>query len=132
MARVYRDTWDLRAATAEAEVSKYLGPSLILGARGRYHRQSGVIFFRFAEQYRTLGPVGQYWTGDRELAPLDTWLGGLKLTYLRRPERERRGWLDELELNVRFDALFYHAPTGAPNADRRGATVLQAGAALRF
>jgi uncharacterized protein DUF3570 len=132
LGRVYRDTWDLRAATAEAEVSKYLGPSIILGARGRYHRQSGVIFFRFAEQYRTLGPVGQYWTGDRELAPLDTLLGGLKLTYLRRPEREKRGWLDELELNVRFDALFYHAPAGAPSADRHGAYVTQAGAALRF
>jgi hypothetical protein len=132
MGRLYRDTWDLRAATAEAEVSKYLGPSLIVGARGRYHQQSGVIFFRYADQYRTLGPVGQYWTGDRELAPLDTLLAGVKLTYLHRPERERRGWLDELEVNVKVDALFYHAPTGAPNADRHGAYVTQAGAALRF
>jgi len=132
MTRLYRDTWDLRAITGEAEIEKYLGPSLILGARGRYHHQSGVIFFRFAEQYRTLGPVGQYWTGDRELAPLDSMLGGLKLTYLRRPGRERRGWLDELELNVRFDALFYHAPAGAPSADRHGAYVTQAGVALRF
>jgi hypothetical protein len=132
MGRVYRDTWDLRAATAEGEVSKYLGPSIIVGARGRFHRQSGVIFFRYAEQYRTLGPVGQYWTGDRELAPLDTLLGGLKLTYLRRPERDKRGWLDEFELNVRFDALIYHAPAGAPSSDRHGAIVTQAGAALRF
>jgi hypothetical protein len=135
MARAYRDTWDLRAATAEAEVSKYLGPSLILGARGRYHHQTGVVFFRFAEQYRTLGPVGQYWTGDRELAPLDSMLGGVKLTYLRRPGRERRSggwWLDELEVNVRFDALFYAPPAGAPNAERKGATVTQAGVALRF
>jgi hypothetical protein len=132
LARLYRDTWDLRAVTAEGEVEKYLGPSLIIGARGRYHHQSGVVFFRYAEQYRTLGPVGQYWTGDRELAPLDSMLAGLKLTYLRRPERERRGWLDELELNVRFDALFYHAPSGAPSADRHGAYVTQAGVALRF
>jgi hypothetical protein len=132
MARLYRDTWDLRAATAELEVSKYLGPSLILGARGRYHRQSGAIFFRYASQYRTLGPVGQYWTGDRELAPLDTALGGLKLTYLRRPERERRGWLDELELNLRFDAMIYYPPAGAPNADRRGAFIIHYLLALRF
>jgi hypothetical protein len=132
MGRVYRDTWDLRAATAEGELSKYLGPSLIVGARGRYHRQGGVVFFRLADQYRTLGPVGQYWTGDRELAPLETVLGGVKLTYLRRTERERHGWLDELELNLRFDAFFYHPPAGAPSADRRGATLFQAGAALRF
>ena len=132
LARVYRDTWDLRAATAEAEFAKYLGPSLILTARGRVHLQSGAIFFRLAEDYRTRGPVGQYWTGDRELAPLDTALGGLKLTYLRRPERERRGWLDELELNVRFDAMIYAPPHGAPNADRHGAYVTQAGVALRF
>src|SRR5207249_3959816 len=48
MARLYRDTWDLRAATAEAELLKYLGPSIIVGAHGRYHLQSGAIFFRRA------------------------------------------------------------------------------------
>ena len=49
-------------------MSKYLGPSLIVGARGRYHKQGGVVFFRFPQEYRTFGPVGHYWTGDRELA----------------------------------------------------------------
>jgi hypothetical protein len=132
MARVYRDTWDLRAATAEAEFAKYLGPSIILTARGRLHTQSGVIFFRLAEDYRTKGPVGQYWTGDRELAPLSSILGGLKLTYLHRPGREARSWLDELELNLKADAMVYSAPAGAPGADRKGAFITQAGAAVRF
>jgi hypothetical protein len=132
MARVYRDSWDLRAVTAEAEFSKYLGPSVILAARGRIHTQSGVVFFRLAEEYRTRGPVGQYWTGDRELAPLSTILGGVKLTYLHRPGREARGWLEELELNLKADAMIYSAPAGAPSSDRKGAFITQAGAALRF
>jgi hypothetical protein len=132
MGRLYRDTWDVRAVTAEAELSKYLGTQLIVSLRGRYHIQSGAIFFRLPDRYRTLGPVGKYWTGDRELAPLHTFLGGAKLTYLRRPDRDRRSWLEEWEINVKLDAVFYYAPPGAPNADRSGAYIAQLGLAFRF
>jgi hypothetical protein len=131
MLRAYRDTWDVRAATAEGELVKYLGPQIIAGVHGRYHVQDGAIFFRRAVEYRTLGPVGQYWTGDRELAPLSTVLLGTKLTYLRRPEQTQT-WFEELELSVKFDTLWYNVERGGPNADRRRAYVMQVGLALRF
>jgi hypothetical protein len=130
MARLYRDTWDLRAVTAEAELSKYLGPSIIVGLRGRYHIQSGAIFYRQATDYRTLGPVGQYWTGDRELSPLRAALVGVKLAFLRRPQN--RAWYDEFELNVKFDVIKYDVEAGGPSSDRTGAIISQIGAALRF
>jgi hypothetical protein len=130
MARLYRDTWDLRAATGEAEWLQYFGPSLILGAHGRYHLQSGAIFFRTANDYRTLGPVGQYWTGDRELSPLRTLMAGGSLAFLRRPQNKI--WYEELELNVKFDVLRYMVDPGNPSADRKGALVFQAGLTLRF
>jgi hypothetical protein len=131
MARLYRDTWDVRAATAEAEVLKYLGPQIIVGVHGRFHLQGGAIFFRRALDYRTLGPVGQYWTGDRELSPLRTLLGGAKLTYLRRPDPSR-SWIDEFELSVKFDFLQYTVERGGPNSDRHNAFVSQVGLVLRF
>jgi hypothetical protein len=130
MARVYRDTWDLRAATAEAEVLKYLGPTVIAGVHGRYHLQSGVIFYRTATQYRTLGPVGHYWTGDRELAPLETALAGATLVYLRRPQG--KSWYEEIEVNVKFDLMKYNVEEGGPSADRTGAMSAMVGGALRF
>ena len=130
MARAYRDTWDLRAATAEAEVLKYLGPTVIAGVHGRYHLQSGVIFYRTATQYRTLGPVGHYWTGDRELSPLETALAGATLVYLRRPQG--KSWYEEIELNVKFDVMKYIVKEGGPSADRTGAITAMVGGALRF
>jgi hypothetical protein len=130
MLRAYRDTWDLRAITADAELLRYLGPSIIVGLHGRYHLQSGVIFYRRAIEYRTLGPAGQYWTGDRELSPLRSALGGVKLAYLRRPQN--RAWFEEFELNVKFDVIKYDVDQGGPSAGRTGAIVSQVGAALRF
>lgn len=131
MARLYRDTWDVRAATAEAELLKYFGPQVIVGVHGRYHLQGGAIFFRRASEYRTLGPVGHYWTGDRELAPLRTALGGVKLTYLRRPE-QTQSWFDEFEVSVKVDLLRYTIERGGPNPDRRSALITQIGLVLRF
>jgi hypothetical protein len=130
MARAYRDTWDVRAATAEAELLKYLGPSVIVGAHARLHIQSGAIFFRTATDYRTLGPVGHYWTGDRELSPLNTLLGGLTLAYLKRPQG--KAWYEEMELNVKFDVMKYQSASDGPNADRTGAITSMVGGAIRF
>ncbi len=132
MARVYRDSWSLEAATVEAEVSKYLGSDLIVGVRGRYHVQSGAVFSRVASDYRTRGPAGQYWAGDRELFPLRTLVAGAKLSYLRRREQRPNAFFDEVELNIKFDLLSYHVDPGAPNEARKGGYIAQGGAALRF
>jgi hypothetical protein len=130
LARAYRDTWDVRAATGEVELLEYLGPSVIIGAHGRAHFQSGAIFFRTATQYRTLGPVGQYWTGDRELSPLRSYLGGLSLAFLKRPQSKT--WFEEFEVNAKFDLIKYDNEPNGPNSDRTGAITAMAGAALRF
>jgi hypothetical protein len=131
-ARVYRDTWDVAAASADVEWLQYFGSSLMAGVRGRYHKQGGAIFFRTAEDYRTLGPPGEYWTGDRELAPLTNYLVGAKVAFVKTPPPDSRSWLGELEIQARVDFLFYRPERGAPNADRTRAQVLAAGASLRF
>jgi hypothetical protein len=130
--RVYRDTWDVTAATAELEWLQYFGPSLMAGVRGRFHKQGGAIFFRSAAEYRRIGPAGQYWTGDRELSPLTNYLAGGKVAYVKQPPPEVRSWLGELEINVRVDFLFYRADPGLPASDRTHAQIIQAGASLRF
>jgi hypothetical protein len=130
--RLYRDTWDVRAATVDGEWLNYLGPSIIVGVRGRYHKQGGAIFFRTPPDYRTLGSAGEYFTGDRELAPLSNLMAGVKLSFVKSAPPEQQAFLDELEVVVRYDVLLYRGPAETPNADRPYAHVMQGGLSLRF
>ncbi|HEY0707140.1 MAG TPA: DUF3570 domain-containing protein [Polyangia bacterium] len=131
-ARLYRDTWDLRALSADAEWRSYFASSLILSVRGRLHSQGSAVFYRSAEGLRLNGPVGQYWTGDRELAPFTTIMAGGGLTFVKTPPTEGSSFYEEIELDARFDMLVYRPEAGAPNADRKTAQVIQAGARIRF
>lgn len=130
--RGYRDTWDLWAASFDLGLRKYLADALILALDGRYHLQTGAIFYRSARDYVNKGPAGAYWTGDRELSPMGTVSGGLKLAYLKRRGQELDGFFDEVEFSIRFDGMFYQLEEGAPNFDRKLALIGALGAALRF
>jgi hypothetical protein len=76
--RGYRDTWDILSITAELGYHQQIGENLSLKVRGRYYNQTSAIFF--SDEY-ALQPRGQYFTGDRELSQMSSWvLGGtLKL-----------------------------------------------------
>jgi hypothetical protein len=130
--RGYRDTWDVRAISSDVEFLSYFGPGLILGLRGRWHQQGGAAFFRTAEELRLNGPTGKYWTGDRELAPLSQLMAGGVITFVKAPPTQGSSFYEEIELDVRFDFLYYRNQPGNPNADRRYAHILQVGARLRF
>jgi hypothetical protein len=131
--RFYRDSWAITAATAEANYHQYLGQSVLLTLRGRYHQQTEASFYRTAHNYQTLGSAGQYWTGDRELSPMSNYLGSLKTAYLKRPGQERSAWFSEIELSAKIEALFYRLQSpDAPNYDRKVAYIGQGSFALRF
>ena len=131
-ARLYRDTWDVRALSADAEWRSYFASALVLSLRARMHRQSGAVFFRTAEALRLNGPVGAYWTGDRELASLTNFILGGAVTLVKVPPTEGTSFYEEIEVDARFDMMFYRPESGAPNADRSHAQIIQAGARIRF
>jgi hypothetical protein len=89
--RGYHDTWAIDSGAVEAEFEKSLGESLRLMARGRFYKQSGAVFW--SDDYTggrpPLGPRGQYWTGDRELSPFWSWLGGLRVVWTLAPVGHR-------------------------------------------
>jgi hypothetical protein len=89
-------------------------------------------FFRDATGLRNQGPTGKYWTGDRELAPFTNLLMGAKLSFVKQSPPEGKPFIDELEIGVRFDLMFYRDPPTNPNSDRNHAQIIQAGAELRF
>jgi hypothetical protein len=131
-ARAYRDSWDLWSGTLDTWFNKYLASKILVTLRGRYHKQTGAVFFRSGPDLEIKGPTGEYWTGDRELAPMDTILAGFKLAYISKRGQEQQAFLEEVEINAKFDGLIYNLDANAPNADRPYALIAQLGAALRF
>ena len=81
-ARGYRDSWELQSLTYELTAERYVQPWLALLVHGRVYVQSGASFW--SDDYTggepISGPRGQFWSGDRELSPLTTLLGGARLT----------------------------------------------------
>lgn len=131
--RLYRDSWAVMAQTAELNYNQYVLQNFLFTLRGRVHQQTGASFYRTSRDYQTLGPAGQYWTGDRELSPMSNFLASAKLAYVRRPGQERNAWFSELEFSGKFEGLLYHLDSpDAPNFDRKVAYIGQTSFALRF
>jgi hypothetical protein len=131
--RGYSDSWAVQSVTGEVLLNKYFGNSFLVTLRGRYHLQSGASFYRDAVGYRNLGPNGKYWTGDRELSPMSSYLTGGKAALLLRPGQERSAWYVDMELALKYELLLYHLESlDAPNADRKNAHNQQAAFSLRF
>jgi hypothetical protein len=142
VARFYDDTWGVISGTAELSWEQYLVPNLLLRLRGRFYQQSRAVFYRDAGEersYDTVGPVGQYFTGDRELSPFRDYLAGVKLSYLKAAdERGKLGRVFEsLDVNLKADFIHYEALTPLPPNKARtdvflGAIIVQLGLVLRW
>jgi hypothetical protein len=114
--RGYSDTWGVSSATADLMYHQYLGKSILFRLRGRIYQQSGAIFFRDAVDYQVVGPVGAYFTGDRDLAPLRSYLAGGKLSWISTAQEGRPIWgfLDEVDFHLGAEALWTIPLTDTP------------------
>jgi hypothetical protein len=140
--RFYDDTWGVISGTAELSWEQYLVPNLLIRLRGRYYQQTRATFYRDAGEarsYDAVGPVGQYFTGDRELSPFRDYLGGLKVSYLKNADEKGKigRVFESLDVNVKADIIHYQALTALPpNYERTkgiiGAMLIQAGLVLRW
>jgi hypothetical protein len=104
--RVYRDTWDVRAVTGEAELERYLFiDALRLRLRGRYYTQARAAFY--SDDY-LIEPRGVYFTGDRELSTMHNILGGARIAY-GPSARDGRwlGLLSKVEVSIGGDYVWF-------------------------
>ncbi|HEY3495680.1 MAG TPA: DUF3570 domain-containing protein [Polyangiaceae bacterium] len=107
--RLYRDTWDIFGQTYELEAEKYLTQGLRVLVHGRYYNQSGALFW--SDDYTggepVSGPRGQYWTGDREVSPLSSWMvgGRVLLATQGAPTNRVLGFLLRFQVTGAFDLL---------------------------
>jgi hypothetical protein len=122
-ARGYNDTWGVSSGTLELAYSQYLGDSLLLRVRARAYQQTPATFFKDAFFYETESTAGEYFTGDRELAPVRNALIGGKLTMLSIAEDDQKVWgaFAKLQLNLKVDVLLLdEAAADDPEANTGG------------
>lgn len=108
-ARLYRDTWDILGQTYELEAERYVWPDLRVMVHGRYYTQTEALFW--SDDYTggepQDGPRGQYWTGDRELSPLSSYLLGGRFIFKKTAEQQKKfgNFLRTFETSFSFDLM---------------------------
>ncbi len=143
LGRAYWDTWGIKSGTAEGSWEQYLGsPHFLLRVRGRFYQQSRAFFYRDSGEvasYDAVGPVGQYFTGDREMSPFRNWLVGVKFSYLKSADERGKIWraFEAIDLNakvdlIKYDALTPHPPNEARDAGIVNAIIAQLSVSLRW
>jgi hypothetical protein len=107
--RLYRDTWDMLGQTYELEAERFLWPELRVMVRGRYYTQTEALFW--SDDYTggepIDGPRGQYWTGDRELSPLSSYLLGGRFVFKKNADQQKHfaGILVSFETSFSLDVM---------------------------
>jgi uncharacterized protein DUF3570 len=142
LGRFYVDNWGIKSGTAEVSWEEWLHPQLLLRVRGRFYQQSRALFYRDAGEtlsYESVGPVGQYFTGDRELSPFRDYLAGFKLSWVRNSDEHGKvlRWFEQMDLNAKVDLIDYQPLTPLPPNQARdvgliNAIIAELGFALRW
>jgi Protein of unknown function (DUF3570) len=107
--RLYRDTWDILGQTYELEAERYVWPELRVMVHGRYYTQTEALFW--SDDYTggepQDGPRGQYWTGDRELSPLSSYLLGGRFIFKTTADQQKKFGtiLRSFETSFSFDLM---------------------------
>jgi hypothetical protein len=133
--RGYSDTWGVNSGTGELAWSQYAGSSFLFRVRARIHQQTPATFFKDAFFYETESAAGEYFTGDRELAPVRNIVVGGKLTMISVAEDDKEVWglFDKLQLNLKADLYLLHelaADDPAANPAGRDSQFLTSGQTL--
>ena len=111
-ARFYDDTWGVIGGNVELGYSQYVGKHLLVRLHARVYQQSAATFFRDAFFYETESTAGggEFFTGDRELAPVRNVNLGAKLTLITIGEA-KPVWrvFDKLQLVAKGEAMLFDA-----------------------
>ncbi len=102
--RIYNDSWGLVASSSDARWIFDLGKRFALWPHARFHIQNAVSFWQRAY---VSGPspswsLPEYRTGDRELGPLWTTIGGLGLKWYVGSDLDPQQWA----LQLTGDAMY--------------------------
>lgn len=121
--RLYRDDWDILAATPEARVYTKLGSFSHLRLRYRYYKQGAAFFYRADGEYL---PTDPFVTADPKMAPFQSHLlGGQLKLFLDFLDEGRFKRLRGASFDVGFEYIFSTSAYG-------NGTITQAGLVIPF
>lgn len=104
--RFYDDTWGVIGGNVELGYSQYVGRSLLVRMHARVYQQSAAAFFKDAFFYETESTAGEYFTGDRELAPVrNVSLGGKLVVISIGEDTPVWGMFDKLQLLAKGEVM---------------------------
>ena len=131
-ARFYDDTWGVVGGNVELGYSQYVGKSLLVKLHARVYQQSAATFFKDAFFYETESTAGEYFTCDRELAPIRNINLGGKLTIITIGEdKPVWGLFDKLQLLARGEViLLQNLPADAGNGGGIGNQFINGGSLI--
>ena len=131
-ARFYDDTWGVVGGNVEMGYSQYVGKNLLLKLHARVYQQAAATFFKDAFFYETESTAGEYFTGDRELAPIRNINLGGKLTIITIGEdKPVWGLFDKLQLLARGEViLLQNLPADAGNGGGIGNQFINGGSLI--
>jgi hypothetical protein len=104
-ARLYDDSWSLRAFSSDGRYLVDVAPRWSLGPHVRYHVQSAVSFWKLAYESRS-GDVPALRTGDRELGPLMSLTGGGSARWALGPRANQDAWALGLHVDATYTGFF--------------------------
>jgi hypothetical protein len=106
-------SWRVEHQTIEVSYLQRIGDSLIMSAAGGAYHQTRAIFYR--DDYPD-GPLGAYWSADRELSSYIAWWTRLGLSWMTFPRHGRLlAMFKYITLSASIRAL--HADYGWEGAD---------------
>ncbi len=94
--RYYRDDYELRAHTLDTWAYQWLGRRAYLRLGYRFHRQSGVGYWRRSVVEAT--PVDSYFTADSDLARFDAHEPSIKAVVYLKPPNTAQGGAQSLDV----------------------------------
>jgi hypothetical protein len=102
--RIYDDSWGLLASSSDVRWIFDLGRRLAIWPHARFHAQTSVSFWQLAyvSGSGTGWSLPEYRTGDRELGPLFTTVGGFGIKWYVGSDAQPQRWA----LQLTGDAMY--------------------------
>ena len=135
--RFYNDSWGIYSGSGDLSWDQeHYNGRLRWRAHVRYYQQTKAIFYRdagWSNSYERAGPAGQYFTGDREMAPLGDFIVGGVLGYHKSSDKRMAKMFKSIDVSLDLDLVkvFAFSPL-PPNLPRMSGVIDAIAAGLSF
>jgi hypothetical protein len=135
--RFYNDSWGIYSGSGDLSWDQeHFNGKLRWRAHVRYYQQTHAVFYRdagWSNSYERAGPAGQYFTGDREMAPFGDLVVGGVLGYHKSSDKRMAKMFKSIDVSLDLDLVKVFALSPLPpNLPRMSGVIDAVAAGLSF